>query len=107
MVLMLCFVWRDKISAFTKGLGIFWRTELRLVVTPLAIIISMVVMGLALILAIAGLTRGFWLFHAPVRTPWSSVWLFRGSAALWMIFIGCVLVRHIMRLGNAGQEGML
>lgn len=94
-------------STFTKGLVVFWRTELRLLVTPLAIIISTVVMGLALILAIAGLTRGFWLFHVPVRTPWDSVWLFRGSAALWLIFIGYVLVRHIMRLGNAGQEGLL
>jgi len=91
-------------NAFTKGLGVFWRTELRLVVTPLATIISAVVMACAFILAIAGLAWGFWLFHAPVHTPWSTVWVYRGSAMLWLIFIGYVLVRHITRLGREADN---
>ena len=91
-------------SAFTKGLGIFWRTELRLVVLPLATIISAVVMAVAFILSIAGLAWGFWLFHAPVHTSWSTVWVYRGSAMLWLIFIGYVLVRHITRLGREADN---
>ncbi|OCX69438.1 hypothetical protein A6M27_08205 [Acidithiobacillus thiooxidans] len=91
-------------NAFTKGLGIFWGTELRLVVLPLATIISAAIMAVAFILAIAGLAWGFWLFHAPVHTSWSTVWVYRGSAMLWLVFIGYVLVRHITRLGREADN---
>ncbi|MDA8377773.1 MAG: hypothetical protein M0Z50_12115 [Planctomycetia bacterium] len=87
-------------SAFTKGLGIFWRTELRLVVLPLATITSAVVMAVAFIFSIAGLARGFWLFHAPMHTSWDTVWVYRRSAMLWLIFIAYALYRHIVRLGD-------
>ena len=91
-------------SAFTKGLGIFWRTELRMIVITLAMIISAAVMATAYILALAGAAWGFWLFHAPVHTSWSTVWVYRGSAMLWLIFIGYVLVRHITRLGREADN---
>lgn len=87
-------------SAFTKGLGIFWRTELRMVVIPLALIASGILMAVALVLALVGMARGFWLFHAHVHTSWSTVWVFRGSAMLWLIFIAYALYRHIVRLGD-------
>ena len=87
-------------SAFTKGLGIFWRTELRVVAFALAMIISAVVMATAFILALAGLAWGFWLFHAPVHTSWSTVWVYRGSAMLWLIFMAYALYRHIVRLAD-------
>lgn len=104
MVLMLCFVWPNKMSVFTKGLGIFWRTELRLVVLPQATIISAAVMAVAFALSIVGLAWGFWLFHAPVHTSWSTVWVYRGSAMLWLVFIGYVLIRHITRLGREADN---
>ena len=87
-------------SAFTKGLGIFWRTELRAVGFQLAMIISAVIMATAFILALAGLAWGFWLFHVPVHTSWSTVWVYRGSAILWLIFMAYALYRHIVRLGD-------
>ena len=91
-------------NAFTKGLGIFWRTELRLVVLSLATIISAAVMAVAFALSIVGLAWGFWLFHAPVHTSWSTVWVYRGSAMLWLVFIGYVLIRHITRLGREADN---
>ena len=100
MVLMLCFVWPNKMSAFTKGLGIFWRTELRMLVLHLATIISAAVMAVAFALSIVGLAWGFWLFRAPAHTSWSTVWVCRGSAVLWLIFIAYALYRHIVRLGD-------
>lgn len=99
-------------STFTKGLGVFWRTELRLVAPPLAAITSARVMAVALILVVGGafilaLTDGLWLFRAPAHHPLILVWMTRGSALMWIFFLAGALYRHIMRLGNAGQEGLL
>ena len=87
-------------SRFTKGFRIFWRTELRMLVPYLATIISAAVMAVAFALSIVGLAWGFWLFRAPAHTSWSTVWVCRGSAVLWLIFIAYALYRHIVRLGD-------
>ncbi|MCR2830528.1 hypothetical protein NR402_09575 [Acidithiobacillus ferrooxidans] len=75
-----------------------------MLVLPLAKIISVVVMAVAFILAIVGLAWGFWLFQAPVHTSWSTVWVYRGSAILWLTFIGYVLVWYITRLGREADN---
>ncbi|BDB14046.1 hypothetical protein [Acidithiobacillus ferrooxidans] len=94
-------------STFTKGLGVFWRTELRLVAPPLAAITSARVMAVALILVVGGafilaLTDGLWLFRAPVHPPMILVWMARGAALMWIFYLAYAFYRHIMRLGNAG-----
>ena len=88
-------------SPFTKGLIVFWRTELRpLALVGMGFVLSCFALGL-LFLAVLGAFWGFWLFSDPVHTPWWLVWLSRGSAMICILFIACLLYRHILRLGNS------
>ena len=89
-------------STFTKGLIVFWRTELRPLVRTVMLLTLGGCMFCALVLAVLGSFQGFfWLFSNPVHTPWRLVWLSRGSAMVWFLFIACLLYRHILRLGNS------
>ena len=88
-------------STFTRGMSVFWRTELRVAVSFLAMIVAGGLMIAALLLAVAGAFWGFWLCSNPAHTPWWLVWLSRGSAMVWLLFITCALYRHILRLGTA------
>ena len=89
-------------SAFARGIKVFWRAEL----WPLARTIMLLTLGgcmiCALVLAVLGAFQDFfWLFSDPVHTPWRLVWLSRGSAMVWLLYITLALYRHILRLGNA------
>ena len=87
-------------NTFTKGLGVFWRTELCPAIRSLIMfMIEMVIIGTYLIDVVA-----LCLNVLSVRTPSLPVWFLPGSAMLWLISIGYVLVKHITRLGREADN---
>lgn len=93
-----------KMDYFFSGLRIFWRTELRVVVSFLAWIIFWYIMLMLFIMAAACAYEGFYLTHAPHHTPYSMVWIGRGSAVL-LVIMGCFFpARYFIRLGKEAEQ---